>query len=222
MALRSFDGLFAEAGHGVEVLLGGMGTNLTWEHAIPNAIMASRRHAPFWLLLLRQMVANSPRCRVDPSFQPTTAEYESGPVVLQRTVQLFGSRVGVRVLPSDCWYPFAWNTDEWAAMHKAGSYFRPELQDRAYVLAKGYASNLSYAVTFWTHTRQGPLLDAVNALSRWGAAVVHRFLRPTPTRLHSAHEGKQEATAGRLRREQVAQVAASSNRNRLVNASRGG
>ena len=44
-------------------------------------------------------------------------------------------------------------------MHRSGSYFRPELQQRSYVLANGYASNTSYAVTFWTHTRQARHLD---------------------------------------------------------------
>jgi mannosyltransferase OCH1-like enzyme len=80
MALRSFDTLYAERTHRSDVLLGRMGPDPTWEQSIPNAIYVSKRHAPFWLLLMKEMVSNGPHCRDPGQLTEMTAEYESGQV----------------------------------------------------------------------------------------------------------------------------------------------
>jgi mannosyltransferase OCH1-like enzyme len=114
-----------------DVLLGRMGRDPSFEHSIPNAIMASKARQSFWLLAIAFAVD-----RLDQSLRRTESrpEWLTGPVLLKDTVDFYVSHSRrqvcdtvvrlcpelaqqvedscfgtVELLPPPVWYPVNWN-----------------------------------------------------------------------------------------------------------------
>ena len=135
-ALRPFDALLHQFRH-ESVLLGYLGHDTHWIHSIPNALMISKRRAPFWLHALRLMLD----CRTRASHSP---EVVAGPVLLRNAVLLFGNQSRVRVLEPHYFYGAqAGAMGSW----KPGAKTLTMNQD---------SSAEAYAVTFWRHS-WGPI-----------------------------------------------------------------
>ena len=137
-ALRPFDELLEQFRH-ESVLLGYLSYDRHWMHSIPNALMISKRRAPFWLHALRLMLD----CRTRASKSP---EVVAGPVLLRDAVLRFGNQSRVRVLAPPYFYGAQagsagnWRPSAKGARAEAGS------------ASPGSASMEAYAVTFWRHS----------------------------------------------------------------------
>src|SRR5262249_20690373 len=109
------------------ILLGKMGPDLEFPHAIPNAIMASRTREEFWLLFIGLIIRSF-------TFGIRGAEAVTGPVALKTAVDIYMSkeplfsfqmiaavskqlsedlkprptRSVIKLLPQREWYPLDW------------------------------------------------------------------------------------------------------------------
>lgn len=161
--LRSLDTLIGGEG----VFLGRMGGDPDFEHAVPNAIMASSPRHPFWLLVIAH-IAEAAR-QNESALRP---EYMTGPVILKRSVDFLRNHsdqakdviremarllpthlqprdaTDVHLLPSCHWYPLDWSDK----IHQA---FRQEL------IASGAYPDVTQGrelfpkaqmVTYWSHS----------------------------------------------------------------------
>jgi len=117
-----------------DVLLGRMGQDREFEHAIPNAIMASKSRQAFWLLTIAFAVERLAD-QSDPSTgQNPRTEWLTGPLLLKdaalfymsHSEEVVRSRIAgacaelatevsrstfgkIRLLPRAVWYPINWN-----------------------------------------------------------------------------------------------------------------
>lgn len=168
--LKPFSAIFSGP---ASLVLGKMGTDDSFPHSIPNALMASSRHQGFWL----GYIANIEHVW---SSRSSLGLFEQGPdcitgsIVLRKTVLQYCAdrnqfKAGVmefiqrrslkvdpdsllfddlELLPSHVWYPLSWNDQ----IHLA---FRKQVLDeqRLYSLseAQGLFPN-SMAVTYWSHS----------------------------------------------------------------------
>ena len=119
------------------IVLGRMGDDETFEHSLPNALMASAPGHPFWLDVVDMIHArrNDTRSRV---------EYVTGPVLLKDAYDRSPYRNDICVRPSIYFYANNWankvNWDEMEALWKSD----PNRFRRAYPKC--------FALTYWTHT----------------------------------------------------------------------
>lgn len=151
-----------------EVILGRMGYDMNFEHSLPNAVMASKPRAEFWLLVFSLMMSSNPGQR---------PEYTTGPVMLKTAVDLYtreyredvvqnrlgairqklietdldadrtGSRIGV--MPPLSFYPVNWADP----MHE--HLFRRPLIKDGKILAPEQSALLfpnSLVATYWSHS----------------------------------------------------------------------
>ncbi|MBP2276033.1 glycosyltransferase [Sphingomonas sp. PL20] len=157
-----------------DILLGWMGTNKAFEHALPNAIMASRPRQLFWLLAILKMIEVA---RENPDAAKRNAlgpEEMTGPILLKRTYHEFASlseeaawhRVGpvldlldparrssvnygqVTTLGRRIWYPLDWTN----FIHKK---LRNRLRGDRLFLSPAQARELfpeAEIVTYWSHS----------------------------------------------------------------------
>jgi hypothetical protein len=154
-----------------DVILGRMGTNRNFDHCLPNAFMASRKHQGFWLGYLdeirRRWAARDDLLHVRP-------EFVTGPVALKATVRryqrnrdAFRARVSaflddvalnldadrirwgrLEIRPGHVFYPINWNDN----LHQK---FRKTLMADERILSVDEARELfpfSLAVTYWAHS----------------------------------------------------------------------
>lgn len=154
--LRPLDDLPVKSG----VLLGGMGVNPTFDHAIPNAVMASSPGEEFWLLAIALMTEV-------PISRP---EFTTGPVILKAAYDLYTTRYNdpevqarlavmhermgdspksrVSLMPGHVFFPLDWND----IFHDT---FRRELRDNDQLLNREDALKVfphSTTVTYWSHS----------------------------------------------------------------------
>jgi inositol phosphorylceramide mannosyltransferase catalytic subunit len=115
-----------------DVLVGQMGKNTTFEHCIPNAMMASKPRQIFWLLAVALVIERFEKAVELGTLDKTTPEELTGPIVLKAAVEYYTAhspqQVARRaltvlkhfngsdyqhgrlvVLPPDVWYPLNWN-----------------------------------------------------------------------------------------------------------------
>ena len=167
-----------------DVVLGWMGDDPTFEHAIPNAIMLSRPRQEFWLLAIATML--------DQVGQDSRPEYVTGPVVLkfavnaythhyqsddvQRRLAAIRAQLSsdqepapgpstVSVLPGYALYPLCWSD----RIHD--HFLRQPMLKQKQVLSVDVVQQLfpkSFMVTYWTHS--------------WGKDIsgVHDLPAPSP------------------------------------------
>jgi inositol phosphorylceramide mannosyltransferase catalytic subunit len=157
-----------------DVVLGQMGPDLSFEHSIPNAIMASRPSQLFWVLFITMMIARAgesvnpaaiPQGRVESitgsvllrealeyyrSKSETWVREQSQPVIRQLSEELQARLYAgkVEVLPPTLWYPIDWNDH----LHRI---LRSKLMSQRVILDPAEASALfpnSFLVTYWMHS----------------------------------------------------------------------
>ncbi len=151
-----------------DVLVGRMGRDRSFEHSIPNAIMASKPKQVFWLLAI---AFAAERLRQSQQRQDSRPEWLTGPVLLKDAVDFYlshsqsqvrdtisklcpellpeleGSRFGdLRVLPPAVWYPVNWN-------NFIQSFFRKKMFRERGVLQSETARRIfprAFIVTYWS------------------------------------------------------------------------
>ena len=136
--LKNFDPLLAES-QNVDVVLGYMGDDNDFEHAIPNAIMISKPRAPFWLYVINEMRKRLNTCE---------PEYETGPVLLKYCCDHYDRKNELSILRSDRFYGINWNSDE-------GHAIRYRVITRKNLLTPSEKRSHfphAYAVTYWAHS----------------------------------------------------------------------
>ena len=152
-----------------DVILGRMGTNGSFAHSLPNAVMASRPGQIFWLFVIKLMLeaAATQREHLGP-------EEMTGPVLLKRAYDRFARLdkangwdavrpICAKLLPEQksmsgngsilllkpcAWYPLDWTNP----MHKL---LRNQLLRRRQLLPADIARSLfpqSAVVTYWSHS----------------------------------------------------------------------
>jgi hypothetical protein len=82
--VTSLDGFAAQGG----VVLGQMGADPDFEHAVPNALMASQPFELFWLLYITMMVEDFEHLG-EADINPLKPEDHTGPILLKRAVDYF-------------------------------------------------------------------------------------------------------------------------------------
>ena len=157
-----------------DVILGQMGPDLNFAHAIPNAIMASKPFQLFWLVLIALMIEKVESHGRVGDLRRAAPESVTGPALLHEAFDFYRSEseqsirrrtlpvieklpeeVSARVqagrielLPPDIWYPIAWTNP----FHKRLGNF---LQKNGVALAPADARLLfpkASMVTYWTHS----------------------------------------------------------------------
>ncbi len=152
-----------------DVLLGRMGRDRQFEHAIPNAIMASKSRQALWLLTIAFAIERLKEFQADK--QKSRIEWLTGPVLLKDAVDFYMSHtpqeirdriskacpelaqeVGrcnfgkIKLLPSKVWYPINWNN----FLHTV---LRKKMFSENGVVNEADLSRLfpqAYIVTYWT------------------------------------------------------------------------
>jgi len=154
-----------------DVILGWMGREAGFAHAISNAIMASKPKQLFWLLAIANAIDRAALCRGPADFiarpefltaciliRDSYLEYVSHTEweirarlerSLPKSVPVNDAVAGeVRVLPAGIWYPINWNN----LWHQR---FRRELLRKNILLTQAQARALfpaAHLVTYWTHS----------------------------------------------------------------------
>jgi hypothetical protein len=160
--------------NGGDVLLGRMGADPSFDHSIPNAIMASKPHQLFWALVIAMMMERAndgtsagtmrqvgPETFTGPILLKHAADYYNGeseervreraaPVIQQLSGELRTSlQAGkLEILEPDAWYPVDWTNP----FHRL---LRKRLTTRRVVIASPDARQLfpgSTLVTYWSHS----------------------------------------------------------------------
>ncbi len=168
--LRPLDRLFAG---GKGVVLGMMGTDESFSHCVPNAMMASAPGEGFWLGFLANVekvwarernvdgIEGRPEWVTGPVvLRRTLLQYRRDPDEFQRSVHEFAARHALAVdgnalsfgpaklLPSHVWYPLNWND-------RVHYMFKTQLRDAGRRYSVEEARRLfpsSAAVTWWSHS----------------------------------------------------------------------
>jgi inositol phosphorylceramide mannosyltransferase catalytic subunit len=151
-----------------EVLVGRMGRDHSFEHSIPNAIMASKSKQAFWLLAIAFAVD---RLRRSQERNDTRPEWLTGPVLLKDAVDFYMSHSQeevsdcisklcpellpevlrsdfgvIKILPPSVWYPVNWN-------NFIQTFFRNKMFREKGVLDRAEARRIfprAFIVTYWS------------------------------------------------------------------------
>jgi mannosyltransferase OCH1-like enzyme len=151
-----------------DVLVGRMGSDDSFEHSIPNAIMASKSKQAFWLLAI---AFAADRLQQSQQRNDTRPEWLTGPVLLKDTVDFYmshsqkeisdcilkfcpelqpdvaSSNFGIiRILPPSVWYPVNWN-------NFIQTFFRNKMFREKGVLDRTNARRIfprAFIVTYWS------------------------------------------------------------------------
>jgi hypothetical protein len=162
--LRPLDGM-RDTG---DVLVGRMGRDRSFEHSIPNAIMASKPKQGFWLLAIAFAVD---RLRQSQERKDTRPEWLTGPVLLKDAVDFYVSHSPketldcilrlcpelladaatsdfgtIKILPPSVWYPVNWN-------NFIQTFFRKKMFREKGVLDRSKARRIfprAFIVTYWS------------------------------------------------------------------------
>jgi hypothetical protein len=154
-----------------DVLVGRMGTDPSFEHSIPNAIMASKPGQMFWLLAIAFAAQRLVQFHESSGGRDVRPELLTGPVLLKDTVEFYTkhkhsevrgfilkqlpelepelerSKFGqVVILPPSAWYPVNWNN----FIHNI---FRRKLLQADGAVEGTQARKLfphAYVVTYWS------------------------------------------------------------------------
>jgi len=161
------------AGSG-DVVLCRMGGNPAFDHAVPNAVMASKPGQMFWLLGMKRMIEMSQKAGSQAGQGEFGPEQMTGPVLLKRTYDEYSSlsEAGVRariadilpllsdaqrgmlrhrpvtMLPANRWYPLDWTN----SLHKI---LCNRLRQQQMILARNQSKVLfphADIVTYWSHS----------------------------------------------------------------------
>lgn len=160
--------------HAGDVLLGRMGPDPEFEHAVPNAMMAAKPGHLLWLLAIAVAIERARDSGSPAEMLRRGPERVTGPVVLKDTIDFYlrsteaevrerarwvieqVSAAGmpprlagnVELLAPDLWYPVDWNNP----FHEA---FRATLMAKRIVLDGKQTARLfpnAYMVTYWSHS----------------------------------------------------------------------
>jgi inositol phosphorylceramide mannosyltransferase catalytic subunit len=160
--------------HAGDVVLGRMGPDPEFEHAVPNAMMAARPRHLLWLLAITVAIERARESGSPAEMLRRGPERVTGPVVLKDTLDLYlGSTVpairerarwvieqmsaaglapgltgNVKLLAPELWYPVDWNNP----FHGA---FRATLMAKRIILDGKQSARLfpkAYMVTYWSHS----------------------------------------------------------------------
>lgn len=159
--LKPFESLLTQCEDDYDVLLGKMNTTEAFAvHSIPNAIMISKPKADFWLCVIYMLIHSA---------SSYTPEEATGPIVLQRALELYSSgdtrwydymkRImgleretcypdanRVKVFQPDVFYPLSWDVDR--EIYK--TYKDDDLEKMTQLVKRDFPQ--AYAFTYWTHT----------------------------------------------------------------------
>jgi mannosyltransferase OCH1-like enzyme len=143
--LKSLEPLLTQKAQSYDILLGSMKT--TWSqrnHAIPNAILISKPHQDFWLVLLRNMESAARR-------NPHGGVEElTGPVILAKTYWTYWTGSSrICILPAQTFYPLSWNL---ANHERQRSLHQSRNNPRELTLHMQEKYPDSFAITYWTHS----------------------------------------------------------------------
>jgi hypothetical protein len=154
-----------------DVILGTMGSDQGFNHAIPNAIMASKPRQLFWLLAIANAIERAGLCSTPDDFL-RRPEYFTASILIYDCVTQYESMSEqevrayvdhrlpksapvedavagrVNLLPSHVWYPINWN-NLWQQR------FRRDLLKSKKVLTPERVKALfpaSHMVSYWTHS----------------------------------------------------------------------
>jgi inositol phosphorylceramide mannosyltransferase catalytic subunit len=156
------------------VILGQMGPDVNFPHAIPNAIMASKPFQLFWLVVIVLIMEKVKSIGRVEDIKRAGPEWVTGPVVLHEAFCLYQSESeqnirlraqpiiekmpeeisarikagSIELLPPNVWYPMIWTN----ALHE---WLGRLLQKHGILLAPSDARSLfpkASLVTYWTHT----------------------------------------------------------------------
>ena len=157
-----------------DVVLGQMGSDPSFEHSIPNAIMASKSFELFWALVIAMMISKADRLGSVAAMRQHGPEVCTGPILLKEAYEFYQSETEVRVrakaepvvrqlseslrtrlhagkvalLAPDLWYPINWNN--W--FHQK---LRSQLLRERIVLEPDEARALfpnAFLVTYWSQS----------------------------------------------------------------------
>ncbi|KAJ3053826.1 hypothetical protein HK097_003292 [Rhizophlyctis rosea] len=149
--LKPFDTLLSDAPAYVASMTGDM----SFDHDIPNAWLASSKGHPFWLHVVGRIMGN-----VD-SLRQGGAEEVTGPVVLMKAWRDYhskvpgGEREPIKLLDKGVIYPYSWNNAPpgeascWGG--ESNSAFDPDECKRV-LNSTGKLTNQSHMITYWTHS----------------------------------------------------------------------
>ena len=157
-----------------DVIVGRMGADKTFEHSIPNAMMAAKPRHLLWLLAITMCMEKFKECSTPEEMERRGPETLTGPILLKTCVDTFNSTSesevraraswvidqvnlsdlppllagNLEILPPKLWYPVDWTNP----FHRP---FRQTLADRRMVLTQEQTAKLfpdSYLVTYWSHS----------------------------------------------------------------------
>lgn len=157
-----------------DVLLGRMGEDPGFAHAVPNAAMASRPRQLFWLLAIALMITAIEQAGTPDALLQLGPEAVTGPVlvreaalfylrnppavVMQRAQQILAKMDGVtsdaveagtlKLLDSEIWYPLDWTNP----LHRL---LRADIMEHRATLTHEQVRRLfphSHLVTYWSHS----------------------------------------------------------------------
>ena len=80
-----------------DVIVGRMGSDDTFEHSIPNAMMASKRQHLLWLLAIACAIEKIHECGSAAEMLQRGPERITGPILLKSTVDFYIRRLNVRL-----------------------------------------------------------------------------------------------------------------------------
>jgi inositol phosphorylceramide mannosyltransferase catalytic subunit len=151
-----------------DVLVGRMGSDSSFEHSIPNAIMASKSKQAFWLLAIAFAVDRLQQSHERNDSRP---EWLTGPVLLKDAVDFYMSHSQkeisnyilkicpellpdiansdfgtIKILPPSIWYPVNWN-------NFIQTFFRNKMSREKVVLDRAKARRIfprAFIVTYWS------------------------------------------------------------------------
>lgn len=116
------------------LVLGRMGSDTSFPHSIPNALMISAPGHPFWLDVMDAVAKRSSIKK--------NVEYCTGPIVLKHVADKWGT--DIRVKPPEYFYLNNWSTSLWKSSLEPLWRANPKKFLQMYPRC--------YALTYWTHT----------------------------------------------------------------------
>jgi inositol phosphorylceramide mannosyltransferase catalytic subunit len=154
------------------VILGQMGSDTSFAHSIPNAVMLSSRREPFWLYVMHLMMSSQSTrkhpedltgsillrsavesFRCEAAAANVIAAIDAIRSLMPQELQPARATCSLQILPPDCFYPVNWADP----IHQV--YFRRKLLKDGQRLPRNKVIELfpkSYIVTYWTHSWDYP------------------------------------------------------------------
>ena len=136
--LKPFDKLLEDL-QSKDIILGSMGSDIKFQHSIPNAIMISKPKAPFWLYVISEM-----RKRINKG-EP---EYDTGPKLLHYCLNTYKEQHEIAILKPEMFYGINWASEK-------GQNMRRRIFEEKSLLSEDEKSTLfpnAFAVTYWAHS----------------------------------------------------------------------